>query len=114
MRLIGRLGALVLGLIGAIIGLVVNFAYSAFHDIARWAGDAKIDSTHGFLGFFVLVIGIIGALVAPVAPSVAALLLLIAGIGIIFIVKWFALIVAPFFLVAAVLAYIDRPSKAVA
>jgi len=114
MRLIGRLGALVLGLIGAVIGLVVNFAYSAFHDIARWAGDTHMDSTHGFIGFFVLVAGIIGSLITPVAPSAAAVLLLIAGIGIIFIVKWFALIITPFFLVAAVLAYLDRPQRAVA
>src|SRR5258708_26051288 len=92
MRLIGRLGALVLGLIGAVIGLVVNFAYSAFHDIARWAGDTHMDSTHGFIGFFVLVAGTIGTLIAPAPPPASAVLLFIARIGFTFIAKRFALI----------------------
>src|SRR5258708_33249236 len=72
MHLIGRLGALVLGLIGAAFGLVVNFAYSAFHDIARWAGDTHMDSTHGFIGFFALVAGHIGSFIPPSPPFAAA------------------------------------------
>src|SRR5262249_42457184 len=114
MRFIGRLGALVLGLIGTVIGLLVNFAYSAFHDIARWAGDTSLDSTHGFIGFFLMVAGLIGALIAPLAPSASALLLLLARLGFLFLVHWVAIIVTPFFLVAAVLAYLDRPRKAIA
>lgn len=101
--------ALIIGVIGFVIGLIVNFLYSTIHFI-RDLGGADIPASHGVLGFLVLVVGLIGSLAAPFAAVPAAVLLLVAGIAMFFIVHWAALLVSPFFIIAAILAFLDRPS----
>ncbi len=111
MRIVGRLGALILGLFGVIVALVVNFAYSGVHDALRLGGDKNISQSHGFIGFLLIVVGLVGALLALPAPVVSAFLLLVAGVGFFFIVKAYAILASVFLLLAALLAYIDRNRK---
>lgn len=114
MKLIGRIGALLCGLIGAILAFIINIAYSAVHDAMRLGGDTRIEQSHGFIGLALVVVGFAGALLALPAPGVAALLLLVAAVGLFFIVKVYALLASFFFLVAALLAFLDRKQRAAA
>ncbi len=98
---------MIIGLVGAVLGLIVQLLYSTFHVLGRVAGVAA-DSSHFFGGIFLLLIGTVGAFMAPVLPIVSSVLLVIAGIGFFFAVGWWALIVSPFFLVAAVLVFSNQ------
>lgn len=105
-RLIGRTGALILGLIG----VVIAFVFDIFGLVA---GHAIGTQTHGWLGILFLLVGLVGSLIVYFFPEVAALLLVIAAIGFFFVISWVAIIPAIFFVLAAILAYIDRrPSTA--
>jgi hypothetical protein len=110
-NLIGRLGALILGLIGTVLGLIVNFGYSLFTDTAKAFG-ATLPASHGVIGFFAMLVGFVGALSAPFKPAFSALLLLVAGAGLFYPIHLYALIASPFLLLGALLAFIDRPKPA--
>src|SRR5215469_3546545 len=84
MRFILRFIATILGIIGFIIGLLVDLGNSAVHDIVRATGGTA-GQTHGFIGFFLAVIGLIGAFIAGPCPATAAILMLVAAIGSFFI-----------------------------
>lgn len=102
MRIVGRLGALLLGILGVIVGFFVNL-------IGVVNGHMNQLTTHGFLGTVLVIVGLIGAVLAPVSPIVAAVLMLIAGIGFFFVVgPLAALLVAVPFVLGAILAYMDR------
>ena len=107
MRFILRFIATILGIIGFIIGLLVDLGNSAVHDIVRATGG-NASQTHGFIGFFLVVVGLIGAFIAVPFPATAAILMLVAAIGSFFVVGVPAVIAAIFFVVAAALAFFDR------
>jgi hypothetical protein len=92
---------MILGLIGCVVGVIANF-------IGTIHGYMSDVAHHGFVGLLLLLIAFVGSLTAPFVPIVAAVLLLIAGIGFFYVLGAGALFVAPFFLVAAVLAFVDR------
>ncbi len=111
-RIAGRLAAAVLGLIGVVLALVVNFAYSGVHDFLKISGSSTLDSSHGFVGLGLILVAFIGAVIALFKPRASATLLLIGGAGFFYPVGWFALIASPFMLLGALLAFIDKaPSK---
>jgi len=110
MRFALRTVALIIGVIGVVIGLIVNFAYSTFHFIGDMMG-ADVRQSHGVIGFLVLILGLIGALLAPFTALVSAVIMLVVAIALFFILHWAALLVSPFFIVAAVLAFLDRPAS---
>lgn len=114
MKIIGRIGALLCGLIGTILALIINVAYSAVHDALRLGGAKTIEQSHGFIGLALVVVGFAGALLALPSPTVAALLMLVAAIGLFFVVKVYALLASFFFIVAALLAFLDRKQRAAA
>jgi hypothetical protein len=108
MKLIGRLGALIVGLLGFVVGFALNVAHSTFARLFQPGSQ-----THGFIALLFLVVGLVGSLIALFAPRASALLLVISAIGFIIFVGFAAGIVpALILLLAAVLAYIDR-TKAV-
>jgi hypothetical protein len=106
-RLALRTIALIVGLIGAGLALIVNVLYSAVNVLGQIAGITA-DSTHFFYGLVVVLLGLSGALLAPILPIVSAIMLAVAGVGFFFIVGWWALIVSPFFLVAAALTFSNK------
>lgn len=114
MKILGRIGALICGLLGAILALITNIAYSAVHDALRLGGAKTIEQSHGFIGLALVVVAFAGALLALPAPGVAALLLLVAAVGLFFIVKVYALLASFFLLAAALLAFLDRKQRAAA
>jgi hypothetical protein len=60
------------------------------------------------MGLVVVLIGISGSLMAPVFPILAGIALMIAGVAFFFAVGWWALVVSPFFFVAAAMTIINR------
>ena len=109
MKLALRTVALIIGVVGFLVGLVVNFAYSTFHFVGDLMG-ADVRQSHGVIGFLVLVVGLIGALIAPFSATVSAVVMLVVAIALFFILHWAALLVSPFFIAAAILVFLDRPA----
>jgi hypothetical protein len=105
MKLIGRLGALIMGILGFVIGFIFNVAHSTFAHVFQ-----PDNTTHGFIVLLFLVVGLVGSLIVVFAPRTAALLLVISAVGfIVFIGNIFVAIVpAVLLLIAAGLAFIDR------
>lgn len=108
MRIIARILALILGLVGCAVALAVNISYSTFHHAASMLGDPTLTRTHGLIGFGLIVVGAAGSFLALFLPVPAAILLLIAGIGLFFVVKGYAILSILFFVLAAVFAYLGR------
>lgn len=107
MRTVLRLAALIVGIIGAFDGLVVNVVVSASRDVSRLLGGSA-DPSHGVIGALLCLVALIGAIAALRVPVVGGILLLIAGVGFFFIVHWWALLAAPQMLVAGILAVADQ------
>ena len=103
MRLIGRLGALVLGILGFLLGLIFDAIYAGANHIFDPG-----NTTHGFIALLLLLVGLVGAIAAVPGPRFAALLLVISAVGFLIIAHGFAIIPAIFLLIAALLAYVDR------
>src|SRR5215469_12779687 len=104
MKLIGRLGALIAGVLGFIVGFILNVAHSTFAHLFQ-----PNSTTHGFIALLFLIVGLIGALIALFAPRASALLLVVSAVGfIIFVGFLVGIIPAILLLIAAGLAFIDR------
>lgn len=111
MTIVGRVLAMLLGLIGSAIALVVDLLYATIHRSVQIFADSSLDQTHGFIGFLLVLVGVAGSVLSLFAPTIATLLLLVAGIGLFFVIKGYAVLSILFFLVAAFLAYMDRSSR---
>lgn len=108
MKLIGRLGALIVGVLGFIAGLAFDAAHATFQHLFEPGS-----TTHGFIALLFLIVGLIGALIALFAPRAAALLLLISGLGFVIFLGFVAGIIPALILfIAALLAYLDRSVSA--
>jgi xanthine/uracil permease len=110
MRLALRLVAAIIGVVGAIVAFIVNTFYSGVNDLMRVAGDPH-RQTHGFIGLLLVVVGLIGAFVGIPSPITGSILMLVAALGFIYVVHWWALVASPLLLLAAVLAYMDRKKE---
>ncbi|MBO0685867.1 MAG: hypothetical protein J2P45_22205, partial [Candidatus Dormibacteraeota bacterium] len=112
--LLARIVALIFGLIGSAIALVINITYSTFHRAANTFGNANtyndpnLTQTHGWIGLGLVAVGVIGSITALYQPLAAVILLLIAGIGLFFVIKGFAIFSILFFVLAAVFAYLGH------
>ncbi len=102
-----RTAALVVGLVGTVLALIVVLLYTIFHVFGQVAGISN-DTTHFWWGLVVVLLALSGSLLAPILPIVAAAMLAVAGIALFFIVGWWALIVSPFLLVAALMTFSNR------
>ena len=110
LKFAGRTLAMVLGLLGAFVSLVVNLAYSGIHDLLNFTQNTP-HTTHGGWGFILFLVGLIGALIPIAFPEAAAVLMLVAAIGMFFVVKGWAIIGSIFLILGAILAFLDRKSK---
>lgn len=105
-----RTVALIVGLIGVVLALIVDILYSLAHVLGMIAGFSA-DTGHFFWGLLVVLVGLGGSFLAPILPILAAVMLLGAGIGFFFVVGWWAVIASPFLFVAAILTFSNRPVK---
>ena len=99
--------ATIVGLVGAVVALIIVLLYTVFNVLGRVVGVTN-DSTHFFWGIFLVLFGAVGAFLATLYPPVAEIMLAVAGIGLFFVVGWWAIIAAPFLLVAALLTFSNQ------
>jgi hypothetical protein len=99
--------AMVLGVIGAVVGFVASLLYSLAHFLGRIAGITA-DRSHFFIGIGLTILAAIGAVMAPFSGVVAALLMVAAVVGFAFIIGWWAILPAIFLLPAAWIAFSNR------
>lgn len=108
-----RVGALVLGIIGGIIGLFAAVFALGVGGIGS-AFETEGASTVVGLGWSALllsILGIIGGALALAKPRFAALLMLVAGIGGFISVSLFYIIAGPLLLVGSLLAFLGRSPR---
>jgi hypothetical protein len=105
-----RTGALVLGIIGGIFGIIsaaLAFVVGGMADFVDAEGAETVVGL-GWSALFFCLVGLVGAGLAIVRPVVAAVLMLISAIGVTISISLFAVIAAPLFLVGALLAFLGR------
>lgn len=102
-KLIGRLGALVFGILGFLLGLILDVTYAGANHIFD-----PSDQAHGFIGILLLLAGLAGAITALWGPLFAAILLVISAVGFVIIAHGFAIIPSILLLIAAILAFGDH------
>jgi hypothetical protein len=99
-----RILATVIGVVGALMALLVV----VFHTIVADARANGLGNGHFPTGLLMFFLALIGALVSYPFPVAAAVLMVLAAIGLFLIAplaSWFAI---PFLLIAAILAFLDR------
>lgn len=112
-RIIGRFSAAVIGLVGVVIGLLINVFYSGFHDIFKAVAGGDKTLTHGWIGLVLMLAAFLGVLLALFRPRFAAALFAIGGLGLIYPLGAYAVLPTVLLVVAALLAFRDRsPAKA--
>lgn len=107
MRVISRVATMGIGLVGAVIGFVVNALYSLVHFLGRISGIPG-DRSHFFIGTGLTIVAVIGAVCVAGAPEVGAVLMVLAAVGFFFIMGWWAVIPAIFLVAAAIMAIMGR------
>jgi hypothetical protein len=107
MRTALRTIALISGVFASVVAVIIDALYSFFHVLGRVSGVTN-DPSHFWWGLFVALIGFVGALLSISSLVVAALLMLVAGVALFWVVGWWAIFASLFFFIGAVLAFIDR------
>jgi hypothetical protein len=108
-----RTGALVLGIIAGVAGLISAVLALMIGGIGG-AFDAKGAGQVVGLGWSALafsLVGLVGAALSLAKPVLAAVIMLLAGVAIAISISLFAVIATPLFLVAALLAFLGRNTR---
>jgi hypothetical protein len=108
LRFAGRTVALVVGLLGALAAFFVTIINFFIKNIA--AGG--LGNAHTPTGLLLSVLAGIGAVLALLLPRVAAVLMLVAGVGMLFVAGWLGVIPLVILAIAALLAFLDRSRPA--
>lgn len=110
MRFSMRLFALILGIVGAVIGFIINILNSSIHFVGQLAGFTD-NGGHLFIGTLVAIVACIASLLIMVMPQVGGIVLILCAIGFFFAIGWWALIPAVFLVIGAWLALRPRAQR---
>jgi hypothetical protein len=108
-----RTGALVLGIIAGLAGLL-SAVFALVVGGLGGAFEAEGASTVVGLGWSALgfsLLGLVGAALSLAKPVLAAVIMLVAAIAIAISISLFAVIATPLFLIAALLAFLGRNTR---
>ena len=108
LKLAGRTLGMIIGVIGAFVALLVTIFTVVAGHLEKAINPGTGGSTHGFIGFLSFLVGLIGALIAIPFPSAAALLMVVAGLAMIYVAGAWAILGAPLLIIGAILAFLDR------
>jgi hypothetical protein len=101
-----RTYAMATGLYGTAVAIIIDTLYSVFHVL--WPVTSKSDSSIYFLLELVLVVlATAGSFVMAAHAHLGAFLVVLAVLGAFVILGWWALLIAPLWLLAAFLACLD-------
>jgi hypothetical protein len=106
-----RVVAAIVGAIGAIILIIVNAIISGTHFAGKLLGHSGPQS-HGVIGIVTFLVGAVGVFTTLLNPKWGAAMMAVAGLGFIYVAGWFSLFATPILLIAALIAYLDRPKTA--
>jgi hypothetical protein len=107
MKIPVRILALISGIVGGVIGFIINILNSSMRFVGQIAGFTD-SGGHLLIGTLVAIVACIGALLVMVMPEVGAIVLILCAIGFFFAIGWWALIPAVFLLIGAWLAMTTR------
>ncbi|HLY32823.1 MAG TPA: hypothetical protein VKQ36_17500 [Ktedonobacterales bacterium] len=102
----GRLAGAVIGIIGAIVALIITIVHFTISAIQNGLGSA-----HTPTGIGMTILALIGALIAVFFPRTSSVLMLIAGIVMIFVAGLAGIIPLVILAIAAVVVFLDRHPK---
>ncbi len=105
-----RMLALISGIVGGVIGFIINILNSSLRFVGQIANITD-SGGHLFIGTLVAIVACVGAILVMVAPEVGAIVLILCTIGFFFAIGWWALIPAIFLLLGAWLALRARASR---
>jgi hypothetical protein len=110
MQLTSRFLALIVGIIGGVIGFIINILNSSLHFVGQIFGITNTGG-HLFIGTLVAIVAVIASILVLFAPEVGAIVLILCTIGFFFAIGWWALIPALFLLLGAWLAFRARGER---
>ncbi|HEV8194325.1 MAG TPA: hypothetical protein VGP82_22980 [Ktedonobacterales bacterium] len=105
-----RMLALISGIIGGVIGFIINVLNSSLRFVGQIVNFTD-SGGHLFIGTLVAIVACVGAIIVMFAPEVGAILLLLSAVGFFFAIGWWALIPAIFLLTGAWLAMRARTQR---
>jgi hypothetical protein len=112
LREAGRFTALIFGLIGSAIALIILVLWGTIHNVIGAFQDSSAGPNR--LGWGLLLIGVaaLASILALFLDRISSILFIIVGIGLFFVISGWAIIPLIFFLIAAFFAFLDRsPSR---
>ena len=106
LKLAGRTLAMVIGILGAIVALIITLLNFTVKLFAIGFGNA-----HTPTGIAMSILALIGALIAIPFPTVSALLMVIAGIVMLFVAGGWGILPLIILVIAAIFAFLDRRTR---
>jgi hypothetical protein len=108
LREFGRITAMIFGLIGSAIALIIVLAWEAFHLTSVLVGSTTDTSTRTGWGLLLVGIAALASILSLFLDRISSILFIIVGIGLFFVISGWAVIPLVFFLIAAFFAFLDR------
>lgn len=105
-----RMLALIFGIIGGVIGFIINILNSSLRFVGQLVGFTDTGG-HVVIGTLVAIVACIAAILVMLVPEVGGILLILCTIGFFFAIGWWALIPAVFLLSGAWLAMRARSER---
>ena len=103
-NLAGRAVGMVIGIIGAILALLVTFINFFVKNIQA----GSLGNAHTPTGILMTILAFVGAIIALPFPIASAILMIIGGIGMIFVAGAFGALPLIVLVVAAIIVFLDR------
>jgi hypothetical protein len=110
MNIPARTLALISGIVGGVIGFIINILNSSLRFVGQIAGFTDTGG-HLFIGTLVAIVACVAAILVMFAPEVGGILLILCAVGFFFAIGWWALIPAVFLLIGAWLALRTRAHR---
>jgi hypothetical protein len=108
LNIAGRTLGMILGLVGAVLAFVITLFTVAGRHIGDIVNPSSAGTSHGFLGTVAFIIGLVGALLALPSATVSAVLMLIAGLLMLYVAGGWGVIPLILLGLGAVLVFLDR------
>jgi hypothetical protein len=109
-----RIAALIVGIVGGVFGLlsvILGLTLGGIGSATEAEGASTIVGL-SFAGLFFCLLGFLGAGLIMAKPLAGSIILLISALGALVSMSFFAIIVSPLFLIAAILGFLGRNSGA--
>jgi hypothetical protein len=111
LNLAGRTLGMIVGIIGALLALIVTIFTVIGAHASELFNVANTSKSHGFLGTVAFVVGLVGALLSLPSAMVAAILMAIAGLLMLYVAGGWGIIPLIFLGLGAILVFLDRGGR---